>query len=372
MALSISKAIYNDGVALAVAAQEENRALADRMTAVRMAGQPQLAQQQPLQRLAAEMAHQATRALESRYATNRPDDAMSLDGASVSCTAESSKDAARRHLKNEPMSECVACVDSFPHSDMIEAPCAHLYCRNCTTKLIEDSLVDESLFPPRCCRLHIPLSSVRASLGHDIARRFEAKSIEREDPYRTYCSNAACAKYLMPYEVYGYIGSCRHCQRQTCTLCKRRVHPGTPCVDEHGEVLNLAREQGWQRCARCRNLIELGIGCNHITCRCRYEFCYVCGVEWKDCTCELWDEERLLLRAQQVAGRDQVEPPAQVEVARVAQNLLERHECDHNGRWKRIDQGQQCEECHDYLPDFILECRQCHLRACARCRMNRL
>ncbi|PYH92715.1 putative E3 ubiquitin ligase [Aspergillus ellipticus CBS 707.79] len=375
MALSIAKAVYNDGVALALAAQEENRTLADRMTALRIGGQHQLAEQQPMQRLAAEMAQQATRALEFLYTTDHQDDTISLDGTSSSCMAESSKDAERRHVEDEIKLECAACMDSAPPCDILKAPCSHLYCRKCVTKLVESSLIDEideSLFPPRCCRTSIFLSSVRTFLGPEIGRQLEEKSIEREDPYRTYCSSTACAKYIMPFHVQGYIGTCRICQCQTCTLCKRQAHPGAECVDDYGEVLNIAKEQGWQRCARCRNIVELGIGCNHITCRCRYEFCYICGKLWKNCTCELWDEERLLNRAQQVAGRDQVEPPAQTEVQRVAQNLRARHECDHEGRWKRINRGQGCEECHHYLPDFILECRQCHLRACTRCRMNRL
>ncbi|PYI02067.1 hypothetical protein BO78DRAFT_410911 [Aspergillus sclerotiicarbonarius CBS 121057] len=354
MALSVAKAVYDDGVALAVAVQEEGRALADRITALRLGGQLQLAQNQPLQRLAAETNKQATEALESSYFTLQQADSMSGD-APQSCTAESSKDAEKRHLTDSRPSECVACTELYPMSDMFEAPCLHHYCRTCTSKLVEDSLIDESLFPPRCCRMPILLSSVRGYLGQELARQYEEKKMEREDPYRTYCSNAACAKYLMPFQVQGYTGTCKNCCQQTCTLCKRQAHPGAPCIDEYNEVLHLAKEQGWQGCARCRNI-----------------FCYVCGTKWKKCTCEVWDENRLLLRAQHVAGRDQVEPPAQAEVQRVVQDLLERHECDHEGRWKRINRGQECEECHEYLPDFILECRQCHLRACVRCRMNRL
>ncbi|PWY70394.1 hypothetical protein BO94DRAFT_423230, partial [Aspergillus sclerotioniger CBS 115572] len=278
--------------------------------------------------------------------------------------AESSKDAEKRHSTHSKPSECVACTELRPMSDMFVAPCSHQYCRKCIHKLVEDSLIDESLFPPRCCRMPIVLSSVQAFLGQELAKRYEEKKMEREDPYRTYCPNAACATYLMPFQVQGYIGTCKICRQQTCTLCKRQVHAGAQCIDEYHEVLDLAKEQGWQRCARCRNIVELGTGCNHITCRCRYEFCYVCGTKWKKCRCEVWDENRLLHRAQHVAGRDQVEPPAQAEVQRVVQDLRERHECDYDGRWKRINRGQECEECLEYLPDFIVECRQCHLRVC--------
>ena len=31
-------------------------------------------------------------------------------------------------------------------------------------------------------------------------------------------------------------------------------------------------------------------------CRCGYQFCYLCGGKWKTCTCENWQERRLLER----------------------------------------------------------------------------
>jgi len=39
-------------------------------------------------------------------------------------------------------------------------------------------------------------------------------------------------------------------------------------------------------------MIELDAGCNHITCRCKTEFCYVCCALWKTCACSEWDDER--------------------------------------------------------------------------------
>ena len=46
-------------------------------------------------------------------------------------------------------------------------------------------------------------------------------------------------------------------------------------------------------------MIELNIGCFHMTCRCRTEFCYLCRARWKTCPCRQWDEERLLAAAEQ-------------------------------------------------------------------------
>jgi hypothetical protein len=45
-------------------------------------------------------------------------------------------------------------------------------------------------------------------------------------------------------------------------------------------VLQMGENAGWRRCYKCRNLVELTQGCSHITCRCKAQFCYICGAVW--------------------------------------------------------------------------------------------
>jgi hypothetical protein len=45
-------------------------------------------------------------------------------------------------------------------------------------------------------------------------------------------------------------------------------------------VLQMGEKSGWRRCYKCRNLVELTQGCSHITCRCKAQFCYICGAVW--------------------------------------------------------------------------------------------
>jgi hypothetical protein len=78
-------------------------------------------------------------------------------------------------------------------------------------------------------------------------------------------------------------------QLGTCTSCESMSHAG-PCSREPDEAtqqtLRLASEQGWQMCQECGRVVDLiPGGCNHMTCLCGYQFCYVCGERWRTCQC---------------------------------------------------------------------------------------
>lgn len=48
--------------------------------------------------------------------------------------------------------------------------------------------------------------------------------------------------------------------------------------------------------------------CTLPRCICGHNFCYLCGVEWKNCPCTQWQEERLYERANAVANRPRAGP----------------------------------------------------------------
>ena len=42
-----------------------------------------------------------------------------------------------------------------------------------------------------------------------------------------------------------------------------------------GDVLVLGEQEGWARCPGCRTMIELNMGCYHITCVCKASGCTI-------------------------------------------------------------------------------------------------
>ncbi|GKU08612.1 unnamed protein product [Fusarium langsethiae] len=288
--------------------------------------------------------------------------------------AESSGWAASR--KPPPTRQCIACIDRFSPLALFRSMCSHEYCRGCLVALVTSSLQDETLFPPRCCGQNIPVQQGRW-FSSELVGLFQAKKLEFDTPNRTYCSKPTCSTFVPPAFIAGDIATCPRCTRKTCIHCKGRHHTGIcPNDSASQQILQLATENGWQRCYSCHRLVELEIGCNHMTCICRAQFCYVCGERWKTCACPQWQEERLMRRAHDIVNRDDNVNlmDAGVRRARVEReraNLMANHECTHDS-WKSRQGPRQCEECYDVLPVFIYECRQCHTMACRRCRYNRL
>jgi hypothetical protein len=41
----------------------------------------------------------------------------------------------------------------------------------------------------------------------------------------------------------------------------------------------------FKQCPKCQFWVEKNMGCDHMVCRCNFEFCYKCGGIYKKCKC---------------------------------------------------------------------------------------
>ncbi|KAE8382829.1 hypothetical protein BDV26DRAFT_304897 [Aspergillus bertholletiae] len=351
MAKSLTRVTPHDSVAIAAATAEENRAFRDRIAAVQLGGLNQSAPELILGWMNAALAGITDLMGGLNLASERSRPIETIKGRRLSSVKTKS-------LVAESSKVAAACnPDSRTH---LKSPCSHNYCRSCTRRLVHDSCIDESLFPPKCCRVPFPLPEIKTLLDKELIQIFEEKTLEYNDLNRTYCVTPSCSQYLPPTPVALTVKTCLACNTEICSTCKQQAHASL-CVEREADFLKMAKKEGWQRCARCRNIVELRSGCNHITCRCGFQFCYICALKWKKCRCEVWDEHRLFDRAHQVAVRDRDNPqPARQEVQRAAQGLYEQYSCEHDGRWRRRN-GQ-----------YLCDCQHCRIEACIRCRYNRL
>ncbi|KAH8928426.1 hypothetical protein BT69DRAFT_1212834, partial [Atractiella rhizophila] len=291
---------------------------------------------------------------------------------------------------------CVICTDPVRESLAVQFPCAHHYDRTCFFKLVNEAMKDESLLPVRCCNREMPTSSLKKHLSANQFSAYERKLEEHQTQNRLYCPDPRCSRFLGSASEHKERRACAICGQNVCAHCKSKWHPFSRCSTDESEeeFLKVASDEKWQRCHRCKRMVELHTGCYHMTCFCKHEFCYVCGEQWKTCQCPQWDETRLLERAEEQVrvelGMDPfrpVVPQRQLQqqnaihdafnvrygarVREAAARLRTNHECAHVS-WCLRHGGGNCQSCSKYLDRYLLRCLSCQMLACVRCQRNRL
>ncbi len=226
-------------------------------------------------------------------------------------------------------SECVSCFDELPTGEVTSLSCKHGYCRTCFVKLITTAMQNESSFPPKCCLTEIKLPAILHALNTEQREMYKLKAAEWAQPAgsRWYCPKPECAKWIAPSGILRSRSSgqrCPHCRTKICGMCRGLAHDQvTECPQDFGlnATLDAAEREGWQRCYRCRSLVEKTIGCRHITCKCKAEFCYTCGSRWRTCQCTEVDEVRRAAQLQE--RRSAMDAEARREEQEIARAIAE-------------------------------------------------
>ena len=241
IAQSVHRAVQDDGANIVILASEENNAAADHELACRLAGRI-LETSSQIHNLVIDNSTISMLSAFNIEDDSEDDTAPSLV-FSENDEAESSALAATR--RNKTISEQKECISCQEVKEVAQVSCRHLHCRDCIRQLFTDAIVDETLFPPRCCRQHIPVSMVRHFLKSQLTARFEQKAIEYGTLNRTYCCDPSCATFVDSSRIHDAAGTCPEsdCERQTCILCKREAHSGT-CdqQDSFEDTIRLAQQ----------------------------------------------------------------------------------------------------------------------------------
>ncbi|KAH7303901.1 hypothetical protein B0I35DRAFT_517051 [Stachybotrys elegans] len=369
---SIADAVREDGAAIMASELVEQQAREDREAARRAQGQGRAA--------APRDPRTSRRANSTQSSLAHVDDALLEKMLALNIRNKPGESSQQAAMRQHAEIECSICTEQHADYLLVNVGCAnnHLYCNGCIARLYNDSLSDESLYPPRCCRQPISLDKVEPLLDPELIDRFQAREVEMSTSNRVYCHRSDCSNFIPPKFILADRAECPNCQAVTCAICKSAEHQGSDCPQDEAlkQLEQFAAREGWQKCYACGRFIELEFGCNHMTCKCQAEFCYECGEKWKGCQCAQFREERLLARADHIVDRDP--EAADLTGGQRAQrrlqemlNLRLNHACVHLD-WEYRAGAHRCEECRFLLPRFIFQCTQCRIRACFRCRMNRL
>ncbi|KAG9290368.1 hypothetical protein G9A89_007099 [Geosiphon pyriformis] len=233
--------------------------------------------------------------------------------------------------------ECQACYtafSTFPLSGNLDGmasssldanfgvilSCSHGFCLTCMGNFLNSRLGEQVVeFPIRCplnlnCTAEISERIAEKALGKNGMILWNGKFAESTMKNKVYCANKKCSIAIdwdAPLGQQNTPIDCPLCRVTFCPSCHVTWHSGLTCQQfqalppeerspEDRIVLQMAENEKWRRCPSCRTIVELFTGCNHITCRCKTEFCYKCGNVWdkkaESCSqkCDLWDEQMLL------------------------------------------------------------------------------
>ncbi|KAK9922858.1 hypothetical protein M0R45_031298 [Rubus argutus] len=201
--------------------------------------------------------------------------------------------------KSSQIIQCGICVELKESNQMFtNNTCAHSFCSDCITKQVAAKL-DENFHIVSCpgldCKSVLQLEDCIPILPKLVLERWnealcQALVLGSE---KLYCPFRDCSMVLVIEDEREVVrgSECPACHRLFCAECRVPWHPGVDCEefqrlneDERGRddlmVNQLAKDNKWMRCPRCKFFVEKTQGCPHITCRCQFQFCYGCGAEW--------------------------------------------------------------------------------------------
>ncbi|TVY18927.1 hypothetical protein LARI1_G003739 [Lachnellula arida] len=159
--------------------------------------------------------------------TPNPTPHVSLNGVSKESTTQlKDSTAAKTPTLSFGQLSCVSCGGVFYAYNAARMSCQHVYCRDCVNTVVKTALIDEAMFPPRCCKKPFQINDMQRLLTPELNSQYGEKKIEFETPDRTYCSNPNCSTFLYPVNIVEKekIGICPVCFIVTCTMCKGGEH----------------------------------------------------------------------------------------------------------------------------------------------------
>ncbi|KAL1837072.1 hypothetical protein VTK73DRAFT_4828 [Phialemonium thermophilum] len=178
------------------------------------------------------------------------------------------------HEKPPRFVSCVVCMDdAIPAHKSARLKCGHRMCNACLRRSFELSVHDAQHMPPKCCSTdHIPLRHVEKLFDDSFKRTWNRKYAEFSTRNRVYCPSSQCGEWIKPARIHRdaqgrKYADCGRCGTRVCCQCHGRYHRSRHCPTDEGtqEILKQAKTEGWQRCYRCRAVVELKDGCNHMT-----------------------------------------------------------------------------------------------------------
>ncbi|XP_010261695.1 PREDICTED: E3 ubiquitin-protein ligase RNF144A-like [Nelumbo nucifera] len=206
----------------------------------------------------------------------------------------------RRKIEPGESSQCFCeiCMEGKAAAEMFKnKTCTHSYCTDCICKYVA-AKIEENVNMVKCpdvnCEGLLDPDHCRAIIPEEVFDRWGKALCESVilGSLKIFCPFTDCSVMLL--DDGGQVvkqSECPNCRRLFCAQCKVPWHSGIGCEEfqslnegdrkkEDLMMIELANNKKWRRCPQCHYFVVKKDGCLHITCRCKFEFCYGCGRRW--------------------------------------------------------------------------------------------
>ncbi|KAL4481839.1 hypothetical protein ABPG74_007928 [Tetrahymena malaccensis] len=195
---------------------------------------------------------------------------------------------------------CEICYEPMISNDIFLLICEHIFHKICLSKHC-NALINKKQLPINCphfeCLLPLQQNEIKEILSEVDFEKYEKFTlqnyIDSNADEISWCPTPNC-EYAFVIDSNQTNFKCPTCKKSYCLTCKCDFHEGQTCKeyqisnkfteqDEHFE--KYVKGQKFKQCLKCKMWVEKTTGCDHMTCRCGYQFCYKCGGPYLKCSC---------------------------------------------------------------------------------------
>ncbi|CAD8097178.1 unnamed protein product [Paramecium sonneborni] len=197
--------------------------------------------------------------------------------------------------------ECKICLEYIPFIELATLYCSHMYHQKCLAQYCLTQM-ESRQFPILCpseCKKNIIYSDLIEVLDDKQILQFQKLTfkayIDTHNNEYSWCPTPDCQYVFVLGEQSQF--ECPVCQKRYCLECKIEYHNGFSCQEYQKKIkmenqkalddkfFSFIKGAKYKQCPQCKFWVEKSEGCNHMTCRCKFEFCYVCGGVYEKCEC---------------------------------------------------------------------------------------
>jgi hypothetical protein len=236
--------------------------------------------------------------------TSTEEEKMSQDLINQFTLEEQYETEQKRKLKEEQVNAsvlCKICLEGLTTQEFMPLDgCGHMFHTPCVRDYIK-AAIDSRHIPIKCpeqCGVCITQGDVYQIVQDEKSRdkyeEFELKNFaEMNSQDISWCPTADC-KFLFSKEEGVSEFYCPVCTKHYCLSCKTEFHKGQTCkewrvsnnyTESDKRFMDFVKGHKYKQCTQCKFWVEKNEGCDHMTCRCSYQFCYKCGGKYQACEC---------------------------------------------------------------------------------------